>query len=172
MIETFGQDYRMNRIEDKGIALQDRMHLKTCFGCGAENAHGLQLKTHWTGEEGICHFTPKPHMHAAPGTLNGGIISTLIDCHSISTAMAHLYQREGREFGSEPGIWCVTASLQVEFKRPTPMDGPVELRARVVSEDEARGRVTVSCVLSAADKERALGTVVAVRVRAKAEASK
>jgi len=155
----------VDTIDGMTSALQERMPLKTCFGCGAENAHGLQLKTHWTGAEGVCHFQPKPHMHAAPGTLNGGIIATLIDCHCISTAMAHLYHREGREFGSEPGIWCVTASMNVEYKRPTPMDGPVELRARVVNEEIDRGRVTVACTLSAAGKERALGTVVAVRVR-------
>ena len=148
-------------------ALQELMPHKTCFGCGTANAQGLQLKTHWTGEEGICHFQPRPHMVAAPGVLNGGIIATLIDCHSVSTAMAHLYQAEGREFGSEPGIWCVTASLNVDYRRPTPADQPIELRARVVSEDTAKGHVTVSCVLSAAGKERAVGSVVAVRLKSK-----
>jgi len=148
-------------------ALQELMPHKTCFGCGTENARGLQLKTIWTGEEGVCHFQPKPHMIAAPGVLNGGIISTLIDCHAVSTAMAHLYQAEGREFGSEPGIWCVTASLSVDFKRPTPVDGMIELRARVAGEDRERGRVTVACVLSAAGKERAVGSVVAVRLKSK-----
>ncbi len=147
------------------VAVQDLMHIKTCFGCGAENAHGLQLKTHWTGTGGVCHFQPQPHMIAAPGVLNGGIIATLIDCHCISTAMAHLYQAEGRPFGSEPGIWCVTASLNVDFKRPTPIDQTIELRAHVTEEDRERGRVTVACVLSAAGKERAVGNVVAVRLR-------
>ena len=148
-------------------ALQELMHIKTCFGCGTENALGLQLKTHWTGKEGVCHFQPRPHMMAAPGVLNGGIIATLIDCHSISTAMAHLYQAEGRAFGSEPGIWCVTASLNVEFKRPTPVDQVIELRARIVGEDAAKGRVLVSCVLSATGKECAAGNVVAVRLKGK-----
>ncbi len=148
-----------------GDAVQELMHIKTCFGCGTENALGLQLKTRWNGTEGVCHFEPRPHMVAAPGVLNGGIIATLIDCHSVSTAMAHLYQAEGRAFGSEPGIWCVTASLNVDFRRPTPADQPIELRARVTADDRERGRVTVGCVLSAAGKERAVGTVVAVRLR-------
>jgi acyl-coenzyme A thioesterase PaaI-like protein len=148
------------------IALQELMPHKTCFGCGAENAKGLQLKTYWNGEEGLCTYFPKPYMIAAPGVINGGIIATLIDCHCISTAMAHLYQLEGREFGSEPGIWCVTASMHVDYKRPTPSDGPIELRARVTGEE--KGRVSVACVLSAAGKERAHGTVVAVRVKTSA----
>ena len=146
-------------------ALQELMPHKTCFGCGSENALGLQLKTHWIDGEGVCHFLPKPHMMAAPGVLNGGIIATLIDCHCVSTAMAYLYQAEGRAFGSEPGIWCVTASLSVDFKRPTPIDQPLELRARIVGEDPEKGRVTVACVLSAAGKERAVGSVVAARVK-------
>ncbi len=145
-----------------GLPLQDRMHLKTCFGCGAENPNGLQLKTHWTGEEGVGTYHPKPHMIAAPGVINGGIIATLIDCHCVCTAMAWLYAQEGREFGSEPGIWCVTASLLVEYKRPTPADKPIELRARVTGAEN--GRVTVACTLHADGKERATGTVVAVRV--------
>ena len=148
-------------------ALQELMPHKTCFGCGSENAQGLQLKTHWSGDEGVCQFQPKPHMMAAPGVLNGGIIATLIDCHCVSTAMAHLYQAEGRAFGSEPGIWCVTASLSVDFKRPTPIDQPIELRARIIGEDPEKGRVTVACVLCAAGKERAVGSVVAARVKAR-----
>lgn len=150
-------------MSDVLAALQDRMHLKTCFGCGTENPHGLQLKTHWNGEEGVGTYYPKPHMIAAPGVINGGIIATLIDCHSVCTAMAHLYQAEGREFGSEPGIWCVTASLLVEYKRPTPADKPIDLRARVLSEEN--GRVTLSCVLTSDGKERATGSVVAVRLK-------
>jgi len=146
-------------------ALQDRMHLKTCYGCGAENAQGLQLKTHWTGAEGVATYEPKPHMIAAPGVVNGGIIATLIDCHCVCTAMAWLYHAEGRAFGTEPSIWCVTASLQVEYKRPTPADKPIALRARVLGEEN--GRVTVSCVLESDGKERATGTVVAVRLKAR-----
>ncbi len=145
------------------IALQEYMPHKTCFGCGSENAQGLQLKSFWNGEEGLCAYDPKPYMVAAPGVINGGIIGTLIDCHSISTAMAHLYQVEGRQFGSAPGIWCVTASMHVEYRRPTPADKSIELRARVTGAEN--GRVTVACVLSSDGKERAHGTVVAVRVK-------
>lgn len=143
-------------------ALQELMPHKTCFGCGTENSRGLGLKTYWNGEEGVCIFEPLPYMIAAPGVVNGGIIATLIDCHCVSTAMAHLYQVEGRAFGSGPGIWCVTASLHVDYRRPTPSDQPIELRARVTGEDQ--GRLTVSCVLRSDGKERAHGTVVAVRV--------
>ena len=144
-------------------AIQDSMHIKTCFGCGAENDKGLRIKTHWDGEKGVCTYHPEPHMMAGPPqVLNGGIVATLVDCHGISTAIAYLYQQEGRAPGTEPGIWCVTGSLQVNYKRPTPIDRPVELTARVVKVDGRK--LTVECVLEAEGKVTAEGTVRAVRV--------
>lgn len=63
---------------------------------------------------------------------------------------------------SEPGIWCVTAALQISYLRPTPIAGAVELRARV---KEAKGRKTiVTCSLFAGGDERATAELVAIRV--------
>jgi acyl-coenzyme A thioesterase PaaI-like protein len=144
-------------------SVQESMHIRTCFGCGTENAKGLRLKTRWNGHEGLCTFEPEPHMCAGPPRfVNGGIVATLIDCHAISTAIAHLYQAEGREPGTDPGIWCVTASLEVQYKRPTPIDQPAELRARV-SKSNGR-RLTVECTLESGGKLCAIGSVEAVRV--------
>lgn len=144
-------------------AIQDAMHIKTCFGCGAENAKGLRIKTFWDGELGRCTFHPEPHMMAGPPQfLNGGIVATLIDCHAISTAIAYLYQQEGRAPGTEPGVWCVTGSMQVEYKRPTPIDRPVELMARVTKVDGRK--LTVEVLLESEGKVRVEGSVVAVRV--------
>ena len=146
-----------------GKAIQDSMHIKTCFGCGSENSHGLRIKTFWDGEVGRCTFLPEPYMMAGPRQfVNGGIVATLIDCHSISTAIAYLYDKEGRAPGSEPGIWCVTASLQVDYKRPTPIDRPCQLTARVTRIDGRR--ISIDCVLESEERLRAAGNVVAVRV--------
>jgi acyl-coenzyme A thioesterase PaaI-like protein len=155
----------LEEVDEMDVAIQDAMHIKTCFGCGAENAKGLRIKTHWDGEAGRCTYHPEPHMMAGPPQfLNGGIVATLIDCHCISTAIAYLYAKEGRAAGSDPGIWCVTGSLQVDYKRPTPIDRPCTLTARVAS-IEGR-RLTVDCTLESDDKVRAEGRVVAVRVEA------
>jgi acyl-coenzyme A thioesterase PaaI-like protein len=139
------------------------MHIKTCFGCGAANAQGLRIKTHWDGDTGRCTYQPEPHMMAGPPQfVNGGIVATLIDCHCISTAIAYLYDKEGRAPGTEPGIWCVTASLSVDYKRPTPIDRPCELTACIASVDGRR--LTVGCTLESEGKLRAEGKVIAVRV--------
>jgi acyl-coenzyme A thioesterase PaaI-like protein len=147
-------------------AFQDLIHDNFCFGCGADNPDGLQIKSVWVGPaESVCVFRPRPHQSAGPRhVLNGGIIATLIDCHSVCTAVADAYRREGREIGSDPPLWCVTGRMTVAYLKPTPIDRPVELRARV---EEVDGRKTrLSCNLSSDGEVTARGDVLAIQVAA------
>ena len=135
-----------------------------CYGCGRLNEHGLQIKSHWDDEEAVCVFQPRPYHTAIPGYVYGGLIASLIDCHSTGTASAAVYRAEGREMGSEPVPRYVTASLHVDYLRPTPLDGPLEVRARV---KEIKGRKTVVvCSLWAEGVETARGEVVVVQMPA------
>lgn len=135
-------------------SLQDRYAPNNrCFGCGPANEKGLRIKSFPspTSGEVVAEWRAQPHHEAFDGILNGGIIGALLDCHSNWTAINHLMQESGA--GKAPSM--VTADFHVTFKRPTPMDGPLTLRARVVesSEDralvdatlEAQGRVTATC---------------------------
>ncbi|HEY6006639.1 MAG TPA: PaaI family thioesterase [Anaeromyxobacter sp.] len=144
-------------------AIQDALPHNRCWGCGTLNPRGLQIKSYVEGEETVCRFQPsKDHMAGPPHFVNGGIIATVIDCHCACTAVADAYRAAGREIGSEPLIWCVTASMKVDYLAPTPIDAPVELRARV---REAKGRKrVVECTLRSGGKECARGEVVAVEV--------
>ncbi|HKI99419.1 MAG TPA: PaaI family thioesterase [bacterium] len=135
---------------------------QTCYGCGQENPHGLRIRSHWEGDEGVCRWTPEPWHVAAPGVLNGGVIATLLDCHMACTATAHAYRAEGRAIGSEPVQLYVTASLHVDYLKPTPADGAVELRARVTGQQGRR--ITVACALVAGGQETARGEAVFVKV--------
>ena len=147
-----------------GVAFQDRMPGNHCFGCGAGNEGGLRIKSFWSGEqESVCRFQPEPHQAAGPrGYLNGGIIATVIDCHAVCTAIADGYRREGRAMDEGELIWYVTGSLQVDYRRPTPIDRQVEVRARIV---ETVGRKTwVECELRSHGEICAEGRVLAVRV--------
>jgi len=146
-------------------AFQDALGETYCFGCGSQNHKGLQIKSRWEGEEAVSTFQPAEHHAAGPRhVLNGGIIATIIDCHSVCTAIAATYRAEKRELGSEPSLWCVTASLTVSYLKPTPLEPglPVELRARVV--ETSGKKTTVACSLFARGEECARGEVVAVRV--------
>jgi acyl-coenzyme A thioesterase PaaI-like protein len=128
-----------------------------CWGCGKNNTHGLQLKSYWDGEETVATFIPQEHHLAFSGILNGGIISTIIDCHSTGTAHA-----AAQKMNADENIMHVTASLSVKFKRPTPLDKPVTLRARIKKVDG--NRITVSCDLYSGSTICATGEVVTVGV--------
>jgi acyl-coenzyme A thioesterase PaaI-like protein len=142
---------------------QDFIPGNHCWGCGPLNEHGLHIKSRWDGDDAVCIWRPSAEHAAGPKhILNGGIIATIIDCHSICFAIAGHYRAQERAMGSDPGIWCVTAALQVTYLRPTPISAPVALRARV---KEANGRKTiVTCSLFAEGEERATAEVVAIRV--------
>ncbi len=134
-----------------------------CWGCGRNNSNGLHIKSFWDGDEAVAHFQPQSYFTGHKGVLNGGIIATLMDCHCMGLAMAHAHRAEGREIGSQPLITYVTASLKVDYLKPTPLtDKPVELRARVEKID---GRKTwMKCSLYAAGVEAARGEVLGVRI--------
>ena len=136
--------------------------LSHCYGCGRLNEHGHQIKSCWDGEESVCTFLPKPYHTAIPGYVYGGLIASLIDCHATGTAAAATYRAEGRTMDTEPPLRFVTASLHVDFLRPTPMGVPLEVRGRV---KEIKGRkVVVDAELSAQGEVCALGQVVAVQL--------
>ena len=139
-------------------------NVSQCYGCGRLNEHGLQIQSFWDGpgaEESVCRFRPKPHHTAIPGFVYGGLLASLVDCHSTGTAMAAAYRAEGREMGSEPALRFLTASLKVDYKRPTPIGGELEIRARAV---EVKGRkVVVESRVIAGGEVCATGLVVAVR---------
>lgn len=133
-----------------------------CYGCGRLNEHGLQIKSYWDGDEAVCTFTPRPYHTAIPGYVYGGLIASLIDCHATGTAAAAAYRAEGRDMESEPEFRFVTASLHVDYLRPTPIGVPLQLRGQV---KEIKGRkVVVSVTLSAEGEVRAWGEVVTVQI--------
>jgi hypothetical protein len=107
-------------------------HFAHCYGCGRLNEHGLQIKSYWDGEESVCTFLPRPYHVAIPGYVYGGLIA------------------------------FVTASLHVDYLRPTPLGVPLEVRGTV---KEIKGRkIIIASTLSAGGEVCARGEVVAVQV--------
>ena len=133
-----------------------------CYGCGRNNPKGLHIRTEWNGEEGIFRFKPKSYHTAFPGVVYGGLIASLIDCHSIGTCVAAAYDAEGRKPGTDPEITFVTGNLNVTYLQPTPMNTELLLKARV--KEQKGKKVVVICSLFAHGKECARGEVVGIRV--------
>ena len=108
-----------------------------CFGCGPTNPKGLHLRSFEDGEGLSAEWTPEPHHEAFDGAVSGGILGTLLDCHSNWTAAIYLMKAAGRE--APP--CTVTAEFHVRLLRVTPSAGPLRLRARVVESGTDRATV-------------------------------
>jgi acyl-coenzyme A thioesterase PaaI-like protein len=133
-----------------------------CFGCGAHHPDGLRIKSFWKGDMAICKWQPEEKYHGWSNLLNGGIIATLIDCHSMGTAMADAYRREGRTLDSEPIYRFATGTLNIKYLKPTSTHHEVEIRARV---QEVKNKKTVlHCEFISEGVKTAEAVVVAIRV--------
>lgn len=133
-------------------ALQERYAPDSiCWGCGPANPAGLHLESRVEGDRVVATWEPGPDHQAFPGVLNGGIIGTLLDCHSNWTGAHHFMVERG---SAGPPV-TVTAEYTVRLTRPTPVDRPVRLSARVVEATErtaiveaelsSGGEVTATC---------------------------
>jgi acyl-coenzyme A thioesterase PaaI-like protein len=134
-----GDPVGTNPADDSGpelLSIQERLYPSLpCFGCGHANAKGLRLRSYPGTEAVTATFTPWPEHDNGLGYLNGGIIATLLDCHS---AAAVTLEAEQRAWPALPGaaLPYVTAGLDVRYLRPSPLHEPVELVAVVTSASE------------------------------------
>ena len=136
--------------------------LSYCYGCGRLNEYGLHIQSFWDGEESVCRFKPKAYHMAVPGYVYGGLIASLIDCHGTGTAAAATYREEKGHPETGAPLRFLTASLQVDYLKPTPLGVTLEVRGRV--KEIKKRKVIVTETLWAQGELCARGEVVAVRV--------
>jgi acyl-coenzyme A thioesterase PaaI-like protein len=140
-----------------------------CYGCGRLNLDGLHVQSRWLDEaqgKSIARFVPRPYHTALPGFVYGGLSASLIDCHGTGTAALAAYHAEGRPFDSMPPNRFVTASLHVDFLKPTPLT-ELELIGEVKEVKMKEGRtkkVVVGITVFANGQPCSKGEVVAVQV--------
>ena len=108
-------------------------HLAYCYGCGRLNEHGYRIMTFWEGDEAVTRFSPQAFHTAVPGFVYGGLLASLIDCHSTGAAAAAMYRSEKRGMESLPSFRFVTGSLQVSYLKATPLGPELVIRGRVQS---------------------------------------
>ena len=147
----------------KQLAFQDQIPGNHCFGCGPSNPQGLQIKSFWQGDdEALCRFLPAAHHCSGPKRyLNGGITSTLMDCHSVCTATAKAYQLAGRHIGRGELITYVTGNMDISYCAPVPIDVEVRVVARIT--EVYPRKMVVDCDLWSGDTLCATGKVLAVK---------
>jgi uncharacterized protein (TIGR00369 family) len=91
-----------------------------CFACGPENPIGMHLHfDRAVDSEGVfARFSLGPQYQGWRGIAHGGIVMALLD-----EAMAH-----AAGFAGHRGV---TAAVNVRFRRPVPLEEPIEARGRV-----------------------------------------
>ncbi len=90
------------------------------------------------------------------------MIASLIDCHGTGTAALAAYRAEGRDYNTLPAFRFVTASLQVDYLRPTPIGVELTLRGKVL---DIKGKKVISEItVSANGTITARGEVIAVQM--------
>jgi acyl-coenzyme A thioesterase PaaI-like protein len=158
-----GQVERQRDVGTAGLSIQEQLFPELpCFGCGPANTKGLQLRSYAVDGVVTARFQPWPEHDNGLGYLNGGIISTILDCHSAAAVL-----READQHGWAPlpgaALSYVTAGLDVRFLRPSPLGTPVELQAHVGAASEAE--ITCAVELACDGKVRATATAVWKRWR-------
>ena len=63
-------------------------------------------------------YKRQPYHLSVPGFAYGGLIASLIDCHSTGTAAASMYRQQGRDLDSLPAFRFVTGALHVDYLKP------------------------------------------------------
>lgn len=132
-----------------------------CFGCGPANGLGLRIRS-FEADDGtvIADWQARPEHEAFAGFVNGGILGTLLDCHSNWTAIAALMARGA---GGAEAPSTVTAEFSLRFRRPTPSDRTLRLIGRAV--EVADDRVTVETTIEVDGVDTVIGKATFVAVK-------
>ena len=88
-----------------------------CYGCGDDNPINLGLTFAREGERCIATFRPRPDHRGVPGFLHGGVAATVLD-----ETMASLGWMLD-------GVHCVTATLELKYRKPVSLDGALRIEA-------------------------------------------
>lgn len=150
-------------IEKVEKAIQDEYpdDFAWCYGCGRLNDEGQHFRTGWQGDNTVTMFSPEAKHMALPGFVYGGIIASLIDCHGTGSAALALHRKNGHEVGEgvEPPRF-VTASLHVDFVKPTPHGVPLKAIGTIHEVHPKKWKIETE--VFANDQLCARGEVVAV----------
>ena len=117
------------------------------------------------GEETLARFTVRPEFSGGvPGHVFGGMVASLLDCHGTASAAAFAYRAAGREMGDGGEFMrFVTASLKVDFLRPTPIGVELVIKGQLRAIEGRKVQLTLS--LSAGGQACARGEMLAVQFR-------
>ncbi|WP_166262166.1 PaaI family thioesterase [Marinobacter salicampi] len=149
------------------VAIQDLYDEKFshCYGCGKRNPQGNQLKSYIVDGHTVARFRPKPEQTGGvPEHAYGGLIASLFDCHGAASAAAFEYEATTGHLENNSRLKrYVTASLKVEFLRPTPMGQEITIKGKCRRIDGRK--VWVDMEISVKDEVCAVAEMLAIQLK-------
>lgn len=133
-----------------------------CYGCGRHNNNGHQIKTYWDGDETVTLYTPEDYHIAIPGFVYGGVLASIIDCHGTGSGSLAIAKERAINLSEFNAPRCVTASLSVNYHKPTPIGTELEIRGYI---KEIKGKkVIVEAKLFAKGILTVSGEIIVIEV--------
>jgi len=104
--------------------LKKQTNTFNCVICGINNEFGLKAPFYETDtNEVVTIFEFKEHHQSYPGRTHGGIISAMLD------------ELVGRAIWiTDPGLWGVTMTLNVKYRKPVPYNTKLKGIGRIISQ--------------------------------------
>ena len=107
---------------------------RACFGCGADNPHGLRMTFQSDGKVVVSRLTVPEHLCGWDNIIHGGIVATIHDEMMSWTAIQLLRKM------------ILTKSVAVDFLKPLFTGRAIEARGRVHTEVSAREAIVESSI--------------------------
>ena len=154
---------------EKDICIQDTYgeRFQYCWGCGPKNDMGLHLKSYPSKDEKsvIAKIIPdKMYTGGVPQNLFGGMIAMIFDCHGTASAAYFAHKNKGLDLDKNTVIErFITARLEIDFKKPTPMNEEIIVSSNLVELGERKAIIEIE--MTAKGEVRAKAKMIAVKVK-------
>lgn len=132
--------------EEGRIAIEDcyQAPYRCCYGCGPDNEKGWHIKSYVEGDLVVSTFRPAEELTGGvPAFAYGGMLAAVSDCHGNAAAAWYYHQSLGFALGREPLARSVTASLTVNYRKPTPMGVPLRVEGHLISIEGRKVKVAI-----------------------------
>lgn len=134
-------------LEESRIAIEDcyEAPYRSCYGCGPDSKEGWHIKSYVECDDlVVASFLPSSCLTGGvPHFAYGGMLAAVIDCHGNAAAAWFYHRSCGLVLGRDPLARSVTASLNVSYKKPTPMGALLRIEARPLLLEGRKVRVAV-----------------------------
>jgi acyl-CoA thioesterase FadM len=123
----------------EGLLNVDLLPDNTCFGCGHDNARGLQIEIRRDPDSadrliGMLHTDE--HLAGFPGITHGGALYTALDC--VAAWVPKVLRSDAK------AIW-ILRSARITYHRPAPAGLPVRLSGEIASEAGPAAPMVIQC---------------------------